>query len=329
MESGQLNIYMRLKESGELKIDSNYLRVSCTAVKNLTTLLDRYLTLHMYPQNLNQDICRLTKCDNIEEAFMKLRKESRIKFRIKSNYLPELFSVSNGLVKQWTRSMSLVSVPGLYSDLDLERGKYEGGFKVWESTRDLVKFITEDNSVIGELLQRQSKKFKALELGAGASLPSLALLNRLIEDQNFTSDYRIHCQDYNWQVLASLTLLNFAANLPRSYFEALVESKCLRFFHGDWKDFKKQSSYKYDLIMMSEVLYNSENYDSLFNLLNRHLKRNGYILIATKNTYFGLSGGLYSWLDYLDAKNVFRMYKLIHVSLSNIPRTIIVMKRSA
>lgn len=259
---------------------------------------------------------------------MKIRKESRTKLRIRSNYIPELFSVSNSLVKQWTRSMSLVSVPGLYSDLDLERGKYEGGFKVWESTRDLVKFITEDNSVIKELLHRQSRKFKALELGAGASLPSLSLLNRLIEDQNFTSDYRIHCQDYNWQVLASLTLLNFAANLPPSYFEALVESKCLRFFYGDWKEFKKQSSYKYDLIMMSEVLYNSENYDSLFNLLNRHLKRNGYIVIATKNTYFGLSGGLYSWLDYMDAKNVFSMCKLIHVSVSNIPRTIIVMKRS-
>jgi hypothetical protein len=268
------------------------------------------------------------RCNNIDEAFIKIRKESRTKIRNKSNYLPELISVSKGLLKQWTRSLSLVSVPGLYSDLDLEKGKYEGGFKVWESTRDLVNFIHEDKSIIEELLHRQSRKFKVLEIGAGASLPTLALLNRLIEDEVFTSDYRIHCQDYNWQVLASLTLLNFATNLPQNYFQALIESKWLRFFYGDWKDFRTQSNYKYDLIMMSEVLYNSENYDSLFNLLDRHLKHNGYIVIATKNTYFGLSGGLYSWLDYLDAKNVFRMCKLIHVSASNIPRSIVIMKRS-
>lgn len=232
-------------------------------------------------------------------------------------------------MKQWTRSsLSLISVPGLYSDLDLESSKYEGGFKVWESTRDLVKFIIEDKSIFEELLNRQSRKFKALELGAGASLPSLALLNRLIEDENFNSDYRIHCQDYNWQVLASLTLLNFAANLPSSYFQALVESKCLRFFYGDWGNFRPGSTSKYDLIFMSEVLYNSMNYDSLFNLLNKHLKLNGYIVIATKNTYFGLSGGLYSWLDYLDAKNVFKIHKLVHVSASNIPRSIVILNRS-
>lgn len=257
-----------------------------------------------------------------------MRRESKTKIKIKSNYFPELFSVSNGFVKQWTRSLGLVSVPGLYSDLDLEKGKYEGGFKVWESTRDLVRFINEDISIMGELLYRQSRKFKALEIGAGASLPSLALLNRLIDDPNFRSDYRIHCQDYNWQVLASSTLLNFAANLPPNYFQALIESGCLRFFHGDWKDFRTRSNYKYDLIMMSEVLYNSANYDSLFSLLDRHLKHNGYIIIATKNTYFGLSGGLYSWLDYLEKKNVFHMCKTVHVFASNIPRSIVVMKRS-
>lgn len=260
---------------------------------------------------------------------MKIRRESKTRIKTKSNYLPEVFSVPKGIVKQWTRSMSLVSVPGLYSDLDLEKGKYEGGFKVWESTPDLIRFISEDNSVMEELLHRQSNKLKALELGAGASLPSLALLNRLIEDSRFKSEYRIHVQDYNWEVLASSSLLNFAVNLPLNYFQALIETKCLRFFYGDWKDFRSQSTYRYDLITMSEVLYNSDNYESLFNLLNKHLKRNGYIVIATKNTYFGLSGGLYSWLDFLDTKGVFRLNKLIHISANNIPRSILVLKRSS
>lgn len=231
------------------------------------------------------------------------------------------------VTKQWARSMSLVSVPGLYSDLDLDKGKYEGGFKVWESTSDLVKFITEDRGIMSDLLHC-GDKFRCLELGAGASLPTLALIGRLIGDRNFVSEYRFHLQDYNWQVLASLTLLNFAINLPSDYFEALLESKCLRFFFGDWSNFRKNtnSSY-YDLIMMSEVIYNHDNYDALHNLLDKHLSQNGYIVIATKDTYFGLTGGLYSWLDYLDTKSTFSPYRIIKVSTSNIPRSILIMKR--
>lgn len=230
------------------------------------------------------------------------------------------------MIKHWTRSMSLVTVPGLYSDLDLESGKYEGGFKVWESTNDLVKFITEDQSIMSELMHYDSD-FKTLELGAGASLPSLALLSRIIDDPLFESGYRIHVQDYNWQVLASLTLINFAVNLPSDYLKALLDTKSLRLFYGDWRNFRVQSNYKYDLIMMSEVIYNSDNYESLHNLIDRHLKRSGYVLIATKDTYFGLSGGLYCWIDYLDSRGIFTPFKVIKVSTTNIPRSILIMKR--
>lgn len=222
--------------------------------------------------------------------------------------------------------MSLVSVPGLYSDLDLESGKYEGGFKVWESTVDLIKFLTEDQSLISSLLHSH-RKIKSLELGAGAALASIAFLSRLIEDPVFESEYRIHIQDYNWQVLSSLTLLNFAANFPSDYFKSLLESKCLRFFYGDWANFRQNSHYKYDLIMMSEVIYNSDNYASLHGLLNRHLKRDGIIILATKDTYFGLSGGLYSWLEFLENQKVFKTTKIVKVSTTNIPRSIIIMRR--
>lgn len=222
--------------------------------------------------------------------------------------------------------MSLVTVPGLYSDLDLDKGNYEGGFKVWESTGDLIRFITEDQENLNHLLHN-NREFRALELGAGAGLPTLSLIGRILQDPLMQSNYSIHVQDYNWEVLASLTLINFTVNLPADYLQALISTKCLRCFYGDWKDFRCQSNYKYNLIYMSEVIYNMENYDSLHTLLDRHLKKNGLVVIATKNTYFGLTGGLIAWVDHLREKNIFIVHRHIRVTTLNIPRSILIIKR--
>ena len=176
------------------------------------------------------------------------------------------------------------------------------------------------------LLDREST-LRVLELGAGSGLASLALISRLVYDRNFKSEFRIHLQDYNWEVLSSLTFINFAVNLPRNYLEALLCTKSLRFFYGDWANFRKNSSFKYDLIIMSEVLYNTDNFESLHQLLDGHLTSNGYIVIATKDTYFGLSGGIYAWLDFMETKKIFKTYKHVKVTTTNIPRSILVLTR--
>lgn len=243
-----------------------------------------------------------------------------------NNYFTEICSISKAIVKSWTRLLGLVRVPGLYADLDLDKGKYEGGFKVWEGTCDLVKFLNEDEDIMRYLLDREST-LKVLELGAGSGLASLALIGRLVYDKDFKSDYRIHLQDYNWEVLSSLTLINFAINLPRNYIESVLKSRSVRFYYGDWGEFRKNSNYRYDLIMMSEALYNYDNYQALHELLERHLERNGHVVIATKDTYFGLSGGLYSWLEFLETKKVFCPYRLIKVTTTNIPRSVLILKR--
>jgi hypothetical protein len=230
------------------------------------------------------------------------------------------------IVKAWARTLGLVQAPGLYKDLDLDRGKYEGGFKVWEGTCDLIKFINDDQDIMRYLLDRECT-LRVLELGAGSGLASLALISRLVYDRNFKAEFRIHLQDYNWEVLSTLTLINFAINLPRNYLEALLSTKSLRFFYGDWSNFRKNSPFKYDLIMMSEVLYNSDNFESLHQLLDDHLSRTGYIVIATKDTYFGLSGGLYSWIDFMEMKKIFKSYKFVKVTTTNIPRSILILSR--
>lgn len=230
------------------------------------------------------------------------------------------------IAKGWARNIGLIQVPGLYKDLDLDKGKYEGGFKVWEGTCDLIKFINSDQDIIRHLMDREST-LRVLELGAGSGLASLALIGRLVYDMEFTSEFRIHLQDYNWEVLSTLTLINFAINLPRNYLEALLSTRSLRFFYGDWANFRQGKTLKYDLIIMSEVLYNSDNYESLHQLLDGHLTNNGYIVIATKDTYFGLSGGLYSWLDFIEMKKIFQSYKEVKVTATNIPRSILILSR--
>lgn len=219
--------------------------------------------------------------------------------------------------------MSLTSVPGLYSDLDVDRGKYEGGFKVWESTADLINFVTKDHTIIDGLLH-ESKPLNVLEIGAGSALPSMALLSRLVGDSQLNGTYQFDIQDYNWQVLASLSLLNFSVNFPLDFVEALLTTKSLRFFYGHWMDFESRT--KYNLIMMSEVIYNSDDYAFLHNLLERSLDGDGYIVLATKNTYFGLSGDLQSWIEFVDEQKIFCLHRLCKISSTNIPRSLVIFK---
>lgn len=293
--------------------------------------MNRFVTTETVPNQTNQlskdllkHLGQYTRCKDINEIYSKLKSLSRSRFKTSNSYYNEVFSAPKCVIKNWTRSMSLVSVPGLYSDLDLEKGTYEGGFKVWESTADLIRFITEDKDHLDPLLHK-NREFKALELGAGAGLTTLALIGRILQDSSMQSNYVVHVQDYNFEVLASLTLINFTVNLPLDYLEALISTKCLRFFYGDWRNFRPRC--KYSLIYMSEVIYNIDNFESLHSLLDRHLNKKGIVVIATKNTYFGLTGGLFAWKDFLKEKNVFTIDKHIKVTTTNIPRSILVIKR--
>lgn len=263
-----------------------------------------------------------------QQARKNLKITTKVRIELsKYSFLEEIFSVPPQILFRWTRKYLGIPTPGFDTDKDLEEGHYEGGGKVWEATADLAKFITEDQQFIGKLLQDNSKCIRILELGCGSGLVSLAFISRLIHDESFKSDYAIHVQDYNWEVLASTTLLNFAFNLPLNFVNTLIATKTLRFFYGDWSQFRKNKNSRYNLIMMSETTYNAENYHALHDLLNNRLKNHGYVVMATKDTYFGLSGGLYSWLAFLEERGVFIPVKMLKVFQTNIPRSILVLRK--
>ncbi|ORX55620.1 hypothetical protein DM01DRAFT_1285960 [Hesseltinella vesiculosa] len=86
----------------------------------------------------------------------------------------------------------------LTGNSDLIRGVYEGGFKTWECSLDLVAFLA-------QLPEDQRQNKTVLELGCGSALPSLYLLQSHQGNQ-------VDVQDYNSQVLHLITVPNILLN---------------------------------------------------------------------------------------------------------------------
>ena len=89
------------------------------------------------------------------------------------------------------------SVPGIGGSSDLIPGKYEGGFKVWESTGDLVQWISENAADL--------KNKVILDLGCGAGLVGIACL--------LAGAARVTFHDFNQAVIEFFTKANVRLNI--------------------------------------------------------------------------------------------------------------------
>ncbi|EON96825.1 putative s-adenosylmethionine-dependent methyltransferase-like protein [Phaeoacremonium minimum UCRPA7] len=98
--------------------------------------------------------------------------------------------------------------PGLGKH-DVRTGIYEGGFKSWESSVDLVKVLATEK-LSQALFQGPSR---VVELGCGTGLPSLALFQWAVASKESSSPskapLRLTLADYNPTVLYLVTLPNF------------------------------------------------------------------------------------------------------------------------
>ncbi|ORY62181.1 uncharacterized protein BCR38DRAFT_346865 [Pseudomassariella vexata] len=90
---------------------------------------------------------------------------------------------------------------------DVKTGVYEGGFKSWESSVDLVKVLAQSQS----FLSSQDGTPCVIELGCGTALPSLALFQwaAALGPTGQPSSLSIVLADYNPTVLQLVTLPNF------------------------------------------------------------------------------------------------------------------------
>jgi SAM-dependent methyltransferase len=153
---------------------------------------------------------------------------------------------------------------------DLISGLYEGGFKLWECSFDIINYL------ISNKMDLNGKR--VLDCGCGHGLPGLyAIL------ENATVDF----QDYNWEVIHYLTM----ANVLLTKSEDAIQ-KC-QFYSGDWQLLINLIPEKeYDLIVTSDTIYHTFSHGKLYSLMKHALKPDGEILVAAKRYYFGCGGNV-------------------------------------
>ncbi|KAL6074876.1 Histidine protein methyltransferase 1 [Balamuthia mandrillaris] len=203
-------------------------------------------------------------------------------------------------------STSTVRVSDVLGHSDLLSGVYEGGFKQWECSVDLVHFLMNE---MAHKEDASTSPMRVLELGCGQSLPALYMLKY--------QEATVHFQDYNTEVLRLLTIPNTLLNcgagsvsekrlqiqkqkekegtnlvsLTDSH-KQFFKERDIRFFAGDWQlletMIEKQS---YDMILTSETIYNTQNLAKLYSLIKHALKPSGVCFAAAKTYYFAVGGG--------------------------------------
>ncbi|GAB0138251.1 hypothetical protein EsDP_00006488 [Epichloe bromicola] len=97
---------------------------------------------------------------------------------------------------------------GELGDHDVKTGVYEGGFKSWESSVDLVKVLSAESHPNSW----QNKSARIIELGCGTALPSLAMFQWTMAKTASNSNHQSFSfilADYNPSVLRLVTLPNF------------------------------------------------------------------------------------------------------------------------
>lgn len=169
----------------------------------------------------------------------------------------------------------------IQSDFRVKIGQYEGGFQIWECTWDLIGFLCEEKKTcVGQ---------RVIDLGCGHGVLGIYALK--------SGASHVVFQDYNREVLVYCTLPLLILN----GFSLKEIGEKFSLVHGSWNQLKLPEA---DLVLASEVLYETNYYNDLFQTLkNQHemnpLSKN---LIGTKLMYFGNTGSLFEFQDFCQKK---------------------------
>ncbi|CAF1341332.1 unnamed protein product [Adineta steineri] len=186
---------------------------------------------------------------------------------------------------------------------DLIPNIYEGGFKTWECSHDLVNYLK-------SIIENYQNITTVIELGCGSGLPGLEL--------NKSQQFHVDFQDFNREVVEQTG-------------KQLKKEKRMynnRMFFGDWSDLINiiPSRY-YDIILTSETIYNISNYGKLVQLFDHALKPQGVIYLAAKVYYFGVQGGVRQFEEFISKTGLFNT-RVLQIIDANVKREILQITRS-
>lgn len=216
-------------------------------------------------------------------------------------------------------------------EVDLRKNVYEGGFKLWECSYDLVDEL-EKQLKAGDLAQYTS----FLELGCGTSLPTCYLLTQMFLNPELSKEkFTFVLSDFNHEVLRLVTVPNLIVHwastlLPEKLYELVGPDVTLNndelllsrnlldefqnqlkqrnielaFISGLWgSQFCSIAlAYSPQLILTSETIYSLDTIPVVIDvLLQLFASTNKYLaLVAAKSYYFGVGGSIKEFVDKLN-----------------------------
>lgn len=174
---------------------------------------------------------------------------------------------------------------------DLVSGKYEGGLKVWECTYDLLHYMQNNMNLFEDK--------NVLDMGCGCGLLGLYA-------QKCKAKFVCY-QDYNPEVIERFTIPSviYSKNCNKSNPGIVLNgARCndSLFLSGDWQNVSQHfqdKNMKFDVILSSETIYNKNYYHKILYVLQNNLTDHGIALFAAKSFYFGVGGGIYDFMEFL------------------------------
>ncbi|KAG7192460.1 uncharacterized protein KQ657_001861 [Scheffersomyces spartinae] len=236
-------------------------------------------------------------------------------------YRRELFDVKHQLMSENEPEEGVDSdAKYVFEENDLHKNVYEGGFKSWECSYDII-----DKQY--DLIDCSNY----LEMGCGTALPSAYLLSDMFKRDaaEFDNPKKIILSDFNYLVLKLVTVPNIVFNwyitrhkgepfwgssIPSN--EIIMSRQLIDKFLEDLKLYKLTidlisgswglkfahmiQDLNIDLVITSETIYSPETFPVLSEVLI-HLKRLNrmcQIIVAGKSIYFGVGGSIADFVSY-------------------------------
>ncbi|KAL7630814.1 UNVERIFIED_CONTAM: hypothetical protein RMT77_007490 [Armadillidium vulgare] len=201
---------------------------------------------------------------------------------------------------------------------DLVPDVYEGGYKIWECTWDLLQHIKEE--------KYDFKNCRVLDLGCGSGILGIATTLQGASEVTF--------QDYNEDVINRWTIPNVVLNAenidPLMAGDSAKDmlNRKFKFYSGDWGSFSKDlmlEEVNFDYILTSETIYNKKNYGKLINVFEKFLKPSGLIILASKSYYFGVGGGTLEFINTVKRSGFLVSSSVCHTK--GVQREILIIKK--